>query len=193
MDLSVYLNKAYNYKDYLTKIKNQLQELENGDDPDRLAEFYSINLKRIERLNKSFELSSEQKEKLGKIKKDFSILTISEGWCGDASQIVPVVGKIAEGLGVEFHIVLRDQNPELMDAYLTNGSKSIPIFIGVDKNGNEIFKYGPRPKGGTEVLKKAKEDPAGFDKEKFHVDLQMWYNKDKGNSIFNELYELMPK
>lgn len=193
MNLSAYFNKGYNYTDYLKKIENQLNELENGNDPDGYAEFYSINLKRIDRLNKSFELSDEQKEKLSRVKPNFRILTISEGWCGDASQIVPVVEKIAEELGVEHHIVLRDQNLELMDAYLTNGSRSIPIFIGVDNDGNETFRFGPRPKGGMELLKKAKENPAGFDKDQFHIDLQLWYNKDKGNSIFNELYELISK
>ncbi|MBW7871627.1 MAG: thioredoxin family protein [Flavobacteriia bacterium] len=193
MNLSAYFNKGYNYTDYLKKIENQLKELENGNDPDGYAEHYSINLKRIERLNKIFELNDEQKEKLSRIKPKFKILTISEGWCGDASQIVPVVEKIAKELGIEHYIVLRDSNPELMDAYLTNGSKSIPIFIGVNEEGKEIFRFGPRPSEGMEILKRAKENPAGYDPDQFHKDLQLWYNKDKGNSIFNELYELISK
>lgn len=193
MNLNEYFGKGLNYADYLTKIEQQFHQLENGEDPEGFADYFSINLKRIERLNKSIKLSDEQQNKLKSIEPDFRILTISEGWCGDASQIVPVVEKIANGLNIEHHIVFRDENPELMDAYLTNGSKSIPIFIGVDNHGKEIFRFGPRPKAGMELLKKAKEDPAGFDKDKFHNDLQLWYNKDKGNSIFNELYELMSK
>lgn len=193
MNLSNYLKEGYNYADYLIKIEKQFHGFEEGDDPDGFAEHYSINLKRIDRLNKTLKFSDEQIEKLKNIKKDFSFLTISEGWCGDASQIVPVIEKIAEALGVEHKIALRDHNPELMDAYLTNGSKSIPIIIGVDANGNEIFRYGPRPAPGTEILKKAKENPTGFDKDEFHKDLQLWYNKDKGNTIFDELYELMKK
>lgn len=193
MNLSAYFNKGYNYADYLKKIENQLNELENGNDPGGYAKYYSINLKRIERLNKSFELNAEQKEKLSRIKPNFKILTISEGWCGDASQIVPVVEKIAEELGIQQHIVLRDSNPELMDAYLTNGSKSIPIFIGVNEDGKEIFRFGPRPAAGMEMLKKAKENPAGYDADQFHKDLQLWYSRDKGISIFNEFYELISK
>lgn len=193
MNLSAYFNKGYNYTDYLTKIENQFNELESGNDPEGFAEYYSINLKRIERLNKNFELSDEQKEKLNRIKPKIKILTISEGWCGDAAQIVPVVEKITEELGIEHHIVLRYSNPELMDAYLTNGSESIPIFIGVNEEGKEIFRFGPRPAEGMEILKKAKENPAGYDPDQFHKDLQIWYNKDRGNSIFNELYELISK
>lgn len=193
MDLNAYFGKGCNYAGYLTEIQKRFQALENGNDPDGFAAYYSINLSRIERLNKSFKLSDEQKNKLKEIKPDFRILTISEGWCGDASQLVPVVEKIAEDLNIEHHIVFRDENPELMDAYLTNGSRSIPVFIGVDNDGKETFRFGPRPAEGMEILKRAKEDPAGYDAEKFHKDLQMWYNRDKGNAIFNEFFELMSK
>lgn len=193
MNLTAYFDQAFNYNDYLKKIEQQLLELENGDDPYDYAQYYSINLKRIDRLNKNHELSDKQIDKLSKIKTDFRLLTISEGWCGDAAQIVPVVEKIANAMAVEHRIVFRDEQPELMDAFLTNGSRSIPIIIGLNENGEEIFRFGPRPAEAMELLKKAKENPEGYDADQFHKDLQVWYNKDKGNSIFDELYELITK
>lgn len=191
MNLKHYLEKGYEYPDYLRKIEDQLYDIEKSGDPNGFAKYYTINLKRIERLDKSFELSGEQKEKLKSVKPDFQLLSISEGWCGDAAQSLPVVNVIMNQIGVEQRIVLRDENPELMDAYLTDGARSIPIFIGVDAEGNEIFRFGPRPNHGMELLKKHKTNPEAYTDEEFHKDLQLWYNQDKGKAIFEELLKAM--
>jgi len=186
MNLLPYLEKGLSYPDYLRKIEDQLYDLEKSGDEKGYAKYYSINLKRIERLDHNFQLSDEQKEKLKSTNPNFKLLIISEGWCGDAAQSMPVVNVMMNELGVEQKIVLRDENPELMDAYLTDGSRSIPVYIGVDANGNEIFRFGPRPKAGMEMLKKHKENPETYTDDEFHKDLQVWYNHDKGESIFNE-------
>lgn len=191
MNLLAYLEKGFTYPDYLRKIQDQLYDLENSDDEKAYAKYYSINLKRIERLDKNFKLTEEQKEKLKAIGTNFRLLTISEGWCGDAAQSVPVLNVMMNELGVEHKIVLRDENPELIDAYLTDGARSIPIFIGVDSEGNEVFRFGPRPEYGMELLKKHKENPEVYTGDDFHKDLQVWYNQDKGNAVFEELLEVM--
>jgi len=191
MNLLSYLEKGLTYPDYLRKIEDQLYDLEKSGDEKGYAKYYSINLKRIERLDKNFELSAGQKEKLKSVHPNFRLLTISEGWCGDAAQSMPVVNVMMNELGVEQKIVLRDENPELMDAYLTDGAHSIPIYIGVDKNGNELFRFGPRPKEGMKILKKHKENPEIYTDNDFHKDLQVWYNQDKGKTIFEEFLEAM--
>ena len=48
--------------------------------------------------------------------------------------------------GLELRIVLRDEHPEVMDRYLTNGSRSIPIVIALDEEFRELGHWGPRPR-----------------------------------------------
>lgn len=191
MNLKPYLEKGLSYSAYLKKVEEQLLDLEQTGDPKSYAKYYSINLKRMERLHKNFSLTEDQKKRLKDFNTDFKLLIISEGWCGDAAQIIPVVNVMMNEIGVEQKIVFRDENPELMNAYLTDGAKSIPILIGVDLHGNEIFRFGSRPNYGMELLKKHKENPQAYTDDQFHQDLQIWYNQDKGTSIFNEFLAAM--
>lgn len=186
MNLMPYLQKGYSYENYLEKIKNQFKELEKAKEKSDYANYYSMNLKRMERLEKTFALSSEQKEIVKTINTDFKLLVISEGWCGDAAQSMPIVNQIVNELDIEQRIVFRDENPELMDKYLTDGAKSIPIYIGVNKDGSEVFRFGPRPKEGMEMLAKHKANPDAYTADEFHKDLQIWYNQNKGESIVSE-------
>ena len=72
-------------------------------------------------------------------------MCLTEDWCGDAMLNNPVLLRIAEAANMEVRFVLRDQNLELMDQYLTNGtSRAIPIFIFIDQEGNEVGVWGPR-------------------------------------------------
>lgn len=191
MNLLEYVEKGLSYPEYLNKIEEQLVEIEAAGDPKSYAKYYSINLKRIKRLDKNFSLTDEQKEKLNQINSDFKLLIITEGWCGDAAQVMPVINVMMNEISVEQKIVFRDENPELMNEFLTDGAKSIPILIGVNKEGNELFRFGPRPQHGMELLKKHKENPQEYTDEQFHQDLQLWYNQDKGVSIFEEFVAVM--
>jgi len=189
LNLIPYLEKGISYEYYLIRVKYQMDHLQSEGDPNAYVQYYSLGLTRMERWNKTFQLSDDQISRLEKITPNFQVLTISEGWCGDASQILPIVDIIFKQLGVEHKIVFRDENLELMDEFLTHGARSIPIVIGVDKEGNEIFRFGPRPVYGMELLKKNKENPEEYSTHQFHKDLQIFYNQDKGKAIFNELFE----
>jgi hypothetical protein len=93
-----------------------------------------------------FALTDEDKNKLESQKsKQLRVIAISEDWCGDALLNNPILLRIAEALGTEVRFVLRDQNLELIDQYLTNGtSRAIPIYIFIDQEGNEVGVWGPR-------------------------------------------------
>jgi hypothetical protein len=76
------------------------------------------------------EWAIERVEALGG---DWKLLTIAEDWCGDASNTVPVVVRFVEAASnLDLRILKRDENPELMDSYLTDGSRSIPVVIVLD-------------------------------------------------------------
>lgn len=93
-----------------------------------------------------FAVTVEDKNKLESLKsKQLRVIAISEDWCGDALLNNPILLRIAETLGMEVRFVLRDQNLELIDQYLTNGtSRAIPIYIFIDQEGNEVGVWGPR-------------------------------------------------
>jgi len=59
------------------------------------------------------------------------ILAIAEAWCGDVYRELPTVAKIAEATGMELRVFLRDENPDIMDEFLSNEGKSraIPVFV----------------------------------------------------------------
>ncbi|MGJ9457469.1 thioredoxin family protein [Oceanobacillus sp. CF4.6] len=77
--------------------------------------------------------------------KNLRAIVLTEDWCGDAMLNIPILLKLSEASGIQVRMLLRDQNLELMDQYLTNGkSRSIPIFIFIDEDGNEVAKWGPR-------------------------------------------------
>ncbi|UJL45144.1 thioredoxin family protein [Virgibacillus sp. NKC19-16] len=77
--------------------------------------------------------------------KNLRAIVLTEDWCGDAMMNTPVLLRLAEKSDIDVRMLLRDQNLELMDQYLTNGkSRSIPIFIFIDEHGNEVAKWGPR-------------------------------------------------
>lgn len=94
----------------------------------------------------NFTLKDEDKSKLEALRsRELRAIVLTEDWCGDAMLNNPVLLRLAEATGIEVRFVLRDQNLELMDQYLTNGtSRAIPIFIFIDQEGNEVGVWGPR-------------------------------------------------
>ena len=117
---------------------------------------------------------------------------ISEGWCGDAAQLLPIINKMAVESGkIDLRIVLRDENEELMNLFLTNKSKAIPILIVVDvATGNVLGNWGPRPKGAADLIIDYKKEFGVVD-ETAKNNLQLWYLHDKGLTTQEELINLM--
>ena len=114
------------------------------------------------------------------LKENYKFLVITEGWCGDAAQIVPVFNKIATAsLGkIDLKFVLRDKNLLLIDAHLTNGGRAIPVLIVLNKSADQVLgTWGPRPQILQELLKEWKKENTEMPvlAEKLHG----WYAKDK--------------
>ncbi len=103
------------------------------------------------------KIRPEDREALKKLgSKKLNVLVMTEDWCGDALYNVPVMAKLVEGLpNVEMRLFLRDQNPDLMDQYLNQGTyRSIPVFAFFDENMTEIARFTERPPKVTEVIEK---------------------------------------
>lgn len=115
------------------------------------------------------------------------LLVIAEDWCGDASNTVPVIAKLADAVpGLELRVILRDANPEVMDRYLTNGSRSIPVVIALDENYRELGHWGPRP---TELQAWVMANRETLPKTELYPKVRKWYAKDRGETTLREVLE----
>lgn len=188
MTIKDYWDHAVSYNEYLRDAGEKLGNPKDSHEAD-YAEYYRLGIQRMNRMSEKYIPNAEQVETLAQKKFNGKILIISESWCGDASQVIPVVVKFFEQF--EVRISYRDQEPSLIDKYLTNGGKSIPIVIFLDEQWNEIAHWGPRPKHGNELLLKHKADPEAFTKDQFYVELQTYYAKNRGFDTVEELLALL--
>lgn len=172
---------AMSYPAFREMINSLLTEgkVTGADQNPDLIPYTEMNNQRMNRLEKHYSVSNELKSKVESLQKEYTFLTITEGWCGDSSQIIPVVEKVAAcSSQIRSVYILRDENPGIMDQLLTNGSRSIPITICVDNaTGEIIWKYGPRPAAGFDIVRNAKE--AGKEMMEISEELHLWYARNK--------------
>lgn len=187
------LNNTISYSAYRNLIKNLITaEKSTGiEQSEERLTFSILNDKRMDRLDKTLKISTETQNSLENLSKAYTFLAITEGWCGDAAQILPIINKVAEASNkIDFKIVLRDENEDLMNQFLTNGSKSIPKILILDQENNLVDSWGPRPAVATKMVVDYKAQNGSIDEE-FKKNLQVWYNNDKGNNTQNELLSLL--
>ncbi len=184
-----------NYAEYRTLVQNLASAGQTTGEVQSEANinYTQLNDRRMARWDKTLKLSQEVQEQIAGIKSKLLFLVLTESWCGDASPSLPVMNKIAElNPNIELKIVLRDEHPELMDVFLTNGARSIPKLIMFDKSKDQILgDWGPRPSAATQIALEYKQQHGTLTPE-FKKDLQMWYNKDKGKNILEDLLMLLP-
>jgi len=185
--------RSFTYETFVNKV-----EAKNISDSDiqldveekKLHGYTKLNLQRMRRVEKTFNVSDELRHLLSSIKTKQNWVVITEGWCGDSAQNLPALAKIAKiNPLVELQIIERDSNLEIMDLHLTNGTRSIPILISFDENGNEIFCWGPRPKEAQELVTRLKSE--GMEHDAFIEQLHLWYAKNKGVALERELKALL--
>lgn len=183
------LDKSMSYKTYIELVNHLITEgkstghLQNED----MLNYSKLSQRRMKRWNKLFKLSDEDKSFFENLKRATTFLVISEGWCGDAAHALPIINKIAEcSENITLKIVLRDDNDQLMQEFLTNGGKSIPKLIALDENLNVLFTWGPRSKAATKMVNDYKTSHGQLTPE-FKEDLQKWYNQDKGRNIVENM------
>lgn len=182
------------YLEYKKTISDLLSEGKSTGDKqsEDLLQYSVLNEIRLRRLDKTISVPEEVSAKLKEIEKEYVWLVIAEGWCGDAAQILPILNKMAlESDNIDLKIVFRDLNYDLMNQFLTNGSRAIPKLIIIDKESGEVCDHwGPRPKGASDLIKNYKEQ-FGVVNEEAKRQLQLWYLQDKGLSVQNEVVAIM--
>jgi len=183
------LIKSTSYTTFRNLVRGLLEKGKStgSNQSEELLNYSMLNDKRMSRLDKKIKLSETTIERLNKVQKEQTWLLITEGWCGDAAHILPVMNKMsAENENINLKVVLRDENLELMNQFLTNGSMSIPKLVVLDANDEVVSSWGPRPSIASKMVVDYKEKHGGLDPG-FKKDLQLWYNKNKGVNIQEDL------
>jgi hypothetical protein len=188
------LFNSHSYLEYKKLVSDLLLEGKStgSEQSEDLTHYSELNETRMNRLDKTMKITDNNMPKLKNLKNEYIWLVISEGWCGDAAQLLPIINKMAIDSGkIDLKIVLRDENEELMKLFLTNKKKSIPVVIAIDKETGSVMRaWGPRPKGATDIIAEYKKEFGSID-ETAKTNLQLWYLHDKGISTQNELINLM--
>ena len=160
------------------------------DQPDYFN-YTELNKKRQERWDKKGTISDALKTAISELDSPQKWVLITEPWCGDAAHLVPFIAKIAQSNpNIELEIQLRDSDSEI-DNYLTNGAKSIPILVVRNENSDDLFIWGPRPNAAQNVHLANLDTDKSIEEKK--VELQKWYNQDKGQELQNEILALLKK
>jgi len=184
------LQKAISFPQYKEMVGRLIEEGKSTG-PDQSAEllnYSKLNDRRMSRLLKTLQIDKASQDYIHTISKRQTWLLITESWCGDAAQSTPMIYKMAElSENINLKVVLRDENIDLINEFLTNGNQAIPKLIVLDEKTNEVLAdWGPRPKTATKLVEDYKQKHGALDAE-FKQNLQKWYNKDKGNNTLNDL------
>lgn len=193
MEIKKYIDGSMTFAEY-TKLLDDLMELGMTTGPNQgeeMLHYAKLNRQRMNRLEKTIVLDDATVAATRNVGRKMIWLVITEGWCGDAAQNIPAFEKIAaESPNIETRYVLRDENLELMDQYLTDGGRAIPKLIAIDADSFEVlFDWGSRPKAAQELFLTLKAQ--GVEKLSIVESIQRWYNDDKNRSIQAEFAALL--
>ena len=190
------LAAAYTYASYRALIDQLLAEgkTTGPEQSPELTHFTELNVARMQRIDKTTHLTPELTEAARTLPQKFIWLIITEGWCGDAAQLLPIMEAVAQASAghIETRYLLRDDNLDLMDRYLVGSSRAIPRLIVFEAATlRELANWGPRPAPAQELLLRLKGE--GQSHEEYVAAVQGWYNHDKTQTTQHELLALVQR
>jgi hypothetical protein len=187
-----YIEKAMTFAEYAKLIDELLAagKTTGPNQSEAMVGFTRLNRQRMERLAKTTTVIDEVKNALSSIERKMTWLIITEGWCGDAAQNVPAIEKMAAECDlIETRYLLRDENPELIDQFVTSGARAIPKLIAIDSETFEVLgSWGAGPKEAQRLFERRRDE--GILKPQIMEELQRWYNADRSLSLQKEFAEL---
>ncbi len=188
-----YIEKSMTFAEYIKLIDDLLLDGKTTGpiQSEAMFNYGKLNRQRVHRLEKTVKLSDSIIEKARSVERKMIWLIITEGWCGDAAQNIPTIEKIAaESENIETRYLLRDENLELMDKYLTNKARSIPKLIALDaETFAELGNWGPRPQAAMDLFIEMRN--RGLEKPLMMENIQRWYLADKEKSLQTEFENLL--
>lgn len=188
------IENAYTYEEYRELINDLLLKgrTTGENHSEAMIHYTNMNSHRMRRIDKRIELMEPLKNRLDDLKRSMTWVVLTEAWCGDAAQNLPVIQKIADYTSkIQTRYILRDENLEIMDLFLTNGrSRSIPKLICLDSQTLELLgHWGPRPAGADQLYSDLTQK--GLPYQEVAEKLHKWYADDKTATMQIELLHLL--
>ena len=185
-------NKAVSVTDHLDGLLAAVPNANEEEAP--YDKYIPINQQRVKRIRKALAKDGLRRDLLAAssgLRAGMRMLVLNEFWCGDGAQILPVHEALeAEAAGkLDVRVLLRDDNLEVMDLFLTNGGRSIPKTVLLDADLNVLGTWGPRPEEAMELVRRIKSDPALA--HTYNQEVHKWYTADKQQNIQAELAVLL--
>jgi hypothetical protein len=181
------------YQEYRTLVTALLAEnrVTGHTQSQDFLEYTKLNETRMNRWEKHTKMNSDLIAKVSELEFPQTWLVITEGWCGDGAQSLPLFHLLEQASNgkLSLKILLRDDNPTIMDLFLTGNSKSIPVVVAFDHHKNFLWKWGPRPKAAQDIILQGKAD--GEDTRKTKETLHLWYARNGQVDLQNELMALV--
>lgn len=179
------------YANYRQLIDSLLQQgkTTGPDQSEKMLGYARLNQQRMQRIEKQLSVLPELLDAVSKTNVEQTWVVLTEGWCGDAAQNLPLIARVAEASPyITFRVLLRDEHPAVMDQYLYNGTRSIPRVI-LFKQGLEVAVWGPRPAPAQEIVDEGKRTQRPHDE--WSKELHAWYGRDKTQTLQREWANLI--
>ena len=192
---STLLDGGFSYSEFVELTERLVQEnrTTGANQSEEYLAYTRICLQRMIRWNKTSKVSEALEQLLLQVNQPQVWLVITEAWCGDGAQSIPHLAKLADlNPLITIKIVLRDEHPDLMDAYLTNGNRSIPKLVAMTADlQQELFTWGPKPKYLLDLHAAFKQNSEGQSYSDFLEEVHLWYAKNKQKDLESEIYPLI--
>lgn len=192
---NAHVERGISYDDYRKLIDDKfaIGQTTGIDHSESMLNYTKLNIQRMNKWDKVTKLGDEIVSLAEKLDRPQYWMLLTEGWCGDAAQCLPLINKVASlNDKIKLEIILRDENPEVMDAYLTDGGRSIPKLIILDAETlEEIHVWGPRPEPAQQMLRDHKANPGVMTGAEFATKLHTWYAKDRGKTLEMEFTQIL--
>ena len=189
------IEKGLSYSEFVQFTQQLVEEKRTtgANQSEAYLDYTRMCLQRMNRWNKTSKVSAKMTQLMESIQEPQIWLVITEAWCGDGAQSIPYLAKLAElNPKIKLRIIMRDEYPEIMDAYLTNGARSIPKLVAFTEDLKvELFTWGPKPLYLMNRHKEYKHDSKGLSYSGFLEEIHLWYAKNKNQDLETELFPLI--
>ena len=189
------VRRALSYPEFrkLTETLVEERKTTGANQSEAYLEYTRLNHQRMHRWDKTLKISADMTDLVKSIEEHQVWLVITEAWCGDGSQSIPYLAALADlNPLIDFKVIMRDEYPEVMDAYLTNGARSIPKLVAMTADLTcELFTWGPKPKCLIDRQKAYKHDTQGLSYQDYLAEVYLWYAKNKNQDLELELFPLI--
>ena len=190
----VLVQKGFDYQELLNSIRRKVEETDSSKLDERSKKRFQIirlNYHRYLRIQKILKVSEPLKKVVTAIQKPQLWLIITEESCGDSAQTIPCIYNISKlNPQITLKFLYRDENPDIMDQFLTQGKRRIPKLIAFDEEGNELFRWGPRPYEADEIFYHVRDDE-GLGKDAALEKVHLWFGKDRCKAFNQEFLDLL--